>query len=91
MKKLQHLSEIHHLYDAFIIDLWGVMHNGVELYKDAINAVENLKKKEKRITFLSNAPRPSLNVVKFLKKLKMNENLLENVLTSEEALLLIHI
>ena len=85
MKKLQHLSEIHHLYDAFIIDLWGVMHNGVELYKDAINAVENLKKKEKRITFLSNAPRPSLNVIKFLKKLKMNENLLENVLTSGEA------
>ena len=51
MKKLQHLSEIHHLYDAFIIDLWGVMHNGVELYKDAINAVENLKKKGEENNF----------------------------------------
>ena len=85
MKKLQHLSEIHDLYDAYIIDLWGVMHNGINLHKDAINAVENLKKKKKRVIFLSNAPRPTLNVIKFLKKLKMDEYLLENVLTSGEA------
>ena len=29
IKKLEHLSEIFQEYDAFIIDLWGVMHNGV--------------------------------------------------------------
>ena len=44
MKKLQHLSEIHHLYDAFIIDLWGVMHNGITLNPNAIEAVDKLKK-----------------------------------------------
>ena len=43
MKKLKHLSEIYNLYDAFIIDLWGVMHNGIKLYPNAMEVVENLK------------------------------------------------
>ena len=40
---------------------------------------------KEKIVFLSNAPRPSLKVVQFLKKMKMDEKLLKNVLTSGEA------
>ena len=39
IKKLEHLSEIFQEYDAFIIDLWGVMHDGVNLYNSAVKAV----------------------------------------------------
>ena len=85
MKKLEHLSEIFNLYDTYIIDLWGVMHNGIKLNSGAIEAIENLFNKKKRIVFLSNAPRPSKNVIKFLKKLNMNKKFLKNVLTSGEA------
>jgi|TARA_B100002052_G_scaffold279414_1_gene286626 HAD superfamily hydrolase (TIGR01459 family) len=85
IKKLEHLSEIFQDYDAFIIDLWGVMHNGVQLNDSAINAVKELEESGKKIVFLSNAPRPSLKVVQFLKKMKMDEKLLKNVLTSGEA------
>ena len=85
MKKLKHLSEIYMSYDTFVIDLWGVMHDGVKLYKEAIEAVENLTKKNKRIVFLSNAPRPSLNIVNFLREIKMDEKFFKNVLTSGEA------
>ena len=73
MKKLAHLSEIYIQYDTFIIDLWGVMHNGITLNRNAVNAVENLKNNKKKIIFLSNAPRPSESVVSFLKKLNMRE------------------
>ena len=85
IKKLQHLSKIFEEYDAFIIDLWGVMHNGIVLNSSAMNAVRELDKKGKRVVFLSNAPRPSKKVVEFLKKLKMEERFLKNVLTSGEA------
>ena len=71
IKKLEHLSEIFQEYDAFIIDLWGVMHDGVNLYNSAVNAVRELQSNGKRIVFLSNAPRPTKKVVEFLKK---NEN-----------------
>ena len=87
IKKLEHLSEIFHEYDAFIIDLWGVMHNGVNLYNSAVRAVRELQSKGKRIVFLSNAPRPKKKVVEFLKKMKMEDKFLENVFTSGEAAL----
>ena len=85
MKKLEHLSKIYSCYDTFIIDLWGVMHNGISLNKKAIEAVENLTQKSKKIVFLSNAPRPSLNVKEFLMNMKMNEKYLKNIVTSGEA------
>ena len=59
MKKLEKLSEIVHEYNTYVIDLWGVMHDGIKLNTKAIEAVENLEKKSKKIIFLSNAPKPS--------------------------------
>lgn len=85
MKKLEHLSEIYSSYETFVIDLWGVIHNGIILNTKAIEVIENLSKKSKKIVFLSNAPRPSEQVKKFLKKLKMEERLLKHVVTSGEA------
>ena len=66
MKKLEHLSEIYNSYNTFIIDLWGVMHNGITLNSKAIEVADNLLKKSKKIVFLSNAPRPSVKVKEFL-------------------------
>ena len=85
LKKTAHLSEIYKLYDTFIIDLWGVMHNGEALYDDAEIAVKNLIDNNKRVVFLSNAPRPNTDVLKFLKSLNMNEKYLKNIMTSGEA------
>ncbi|MDB9744717.1 TIGR01459 family HAD-type hydrolase [Pelagibacteraceae bacterium] len=85
MRELNHLSEIFNAYDTFVIDLWGVMHNGIKLNDKAIEAVDQLKKKSKKIVFLSNAPRPSSKVIDFLLKLKMNKKYLSNVMTSGEA------
>ena len=85
IKKLDHLSAIFNEYDAFIIDLWGVMHNGVSLNNSAVKAVSELQSNGKRIVFLSNAPRPTKKVVEFLKKMKMEDRFLKNVLTSGEA------
>ena len=45
MKELKHLEDIFENYDTFVIDLWGVMHNGVVLNPKAIEAVDQLKKK----------------------------------------------
>ena len=48
MKKLNHLEEIYNTYDTFIIDLWGVMHNGVKLNDNAIEAIDHLISKNKK-------------------------------------------
>ena len=86
-KLIKGLSEIQSEYDAFFIDLWGVIHNGVQLYPGAINVLENLNKLNKRYVLISNAPRPSKSVEQYLIKLKMDKAFLKNIFTSGEAAL----
>ena len=86
-KKIDGLREIQEKYDVFFIDLWGVIHNGVKLYPEAIEVLMNLYKLKKRFVLMSNAPRPSKNVKKFLLNLKMDKIFVKNVFTSGEAAL----
>ena len=60
---------------------------GFNLYPDAINVLENLNKLNKRFVLISNAPRPSKSVEKYLINLKMDKAFLKNVFTSGEAAL----
>ena len=85
MRELNHLSEIYDNYETFVIDLWGVMHNGVMLNPKAIEAVKQLVNKSKKVIFLSNAPRPSSKVTNFLLRMNMDKKYLSNVMTSGEA------
>ena len=85
MRELKHLSEIYKSYDTFLIDLWGVIHNGVVLNANAVEVVDQLKNNSKKVVFLSNAPRPSSKVVDFLLKMNLNKKYLSYVMTSGEA------
>ena len=51
MRELNHLSEVFDAYDTFVIDLWGVIHNGINLNEKAIEAVDQLKKIQKKLYF----------------------------------------
>ena len=51
MRNLNHLSEVFHSYDTYVIDLWGVMHNGIALNPKAIEVVENLNRKKSEILY----------------------------------------
>ena len=56
-------------YQLFYIDLWGVIHNGITLHKNAIQALKEISKKGKEYILLTNAPRPSHAVKSFLEKI----------------------
>ena len=80
------LSKIAFYYDLFYIDIWGVIHNGLELNFSAVETLRHLKEYKKEYVLLTNAPRPNEPVIKFLKKMGLKENF-ENVFTSGEAAL----
>jgi len=44
-------------YDGFIVDLWGVVHNGVRPYPGVLDCLGRLRAAGKPVVFLSNAPR----------------------------------
>jgi len=81
------LSSIVDNYHLFYIDLWGVVHNGITLHKEAIKTLEEISKKKKNYVLLTNAPRPNSAVKSFLEKMGMEKEIREHVFTSGEAAL----
>tara|TARA_Y100001970_G_scaffold285109_1_gene403969 strand:- start:9471 stop:10289 length:819 start_codon:yes stop_codon:yes gene_type:complete len=74
-------------YDLFFIDLWGVIHNGIELYKESVVVLQKLSEKNKEFILLTNAPRPNNNVMNFLNKMGLEKKFYSKVYTSGEAAL----
>ena len=72
-------------YDIFYIDLWGVIHNGINLHKKAVEALEEITKAKKQYILLTNAPRPNKTVKLFLEKMGMSIEIRKNVYSSGEA------
>ena len=78
------LKSIFSEYDLFFIDIWGVIHNGIKLYENAIKVLNELSNNKKKFILLTNAPRPNLTVINTLKKMGLN-NFSNTVFTSGEA------
>lgn len=55
--KINNLGQIASDYDAYIIDLWGVLHNGQQAFPKAVLALAELKLLKKKVILLSNSPR----------------------------------
>ena len=79
------LKAIAENYDIFYIDLWGVVHNGITLHKNAIEALEEITKAKKQYVLLTNAPRPTKTVRAILEKMGMSKEISEKVYSSGEA------
>ena len=43
------LKSVADQYDLFFIDLWGVVHNGIELYQESVDVLEKLSETKERI------------------------------------------
>ena len=54
-KIIDSISDIVSLYDVFILDQWGVMHDGYKGYDHAVSAVEQLIKENKKLIIISNS------------------------------------
>ena len=81
------LKSIAEDYDLYFIDLWGVVHNGISLFEDAVKVLNQLESLNKKYVLLTNAPRPNINVRKFLDKMDLDKKKSEKVYTSGEAAL----
>jgi len=74
-------------YELLFIDLWGVVHNGIELHENAIYTLSKISEAKKDYILLTNAPRPNKTVKIFLEKLGLDKSMREKVFTSGEAAL----
>ncbi len=72
-------------YDGFILDLWGVIHDGVRPYQGAGDCLRHLRDAGKRCVLLSNAPRRSHAAEAMLAAMGLAPDLYTGLLTSGEA------
>ncbi len=85
---MMHLSGIAPLsarYDGFIVDLWGVIHDGVTAYPGAIECLHRLRAAGKRVVLLSNAPRRSEAAQHTLRRMGLPDDAYDGIMTSGEA------
>lgn len=72
-------------YDGFIVDLWGVMHDGVRPYPGVIDCLGQLRAAGKRVVFLSNAPRRTAAVGRALGRMGIMPDAYDGIVTSGEV------
>lgn len=88
MVSIEYMASVEELttkFDAFILDLWGVVHDGKQLYPGTLDCLKQLRKAGKKITFLSNAPRRAHVVQTALAGMGVDASLYDTIITSGEA------
>ena len=81
------LRSIINKYDLFFIDVWGVLHNGIDLFHNSVEVLDKLEENKKDYILLTNAPRPNQTVIEFLKKMGLDKKKAQHVYTSGQAAL----
>ena len=79
---LRHIAEN---YQGFLLDLWGVTHNGVRLFDGVLDCLQRLHAANKTIMFLSNAPRRAASIREQLTDFGVPRNLYQDVVSSGEV------
>jgi len=72
-------------YDAVIADIWGIVHNGVEPFETACEALRRYRMEHGPVVLVSNAPRPSSSVVEQLDNLGVSNEIYDAIVTSGDV------
>ena len=68
--------------EAWICDIWGVVHNGVAAFQTAVEACQRFRARGGVVLLLTNAPRPASAIYEQLHKLAVPRDAYDAVLTS---------
>lgn len=72
-------------YDGFVLDLWGVVHDGVAAFPWAVETLRKIGEAKKPVVFLSNAPRRVGVLSDAMEKMGISRALYRAVISSGEA------
>ncbi len=84
MEILDGIAPLADRYDGYVLDLWGVVHNGQRIYPGVAEALGELKARGKRVVFLTNAPRRAWFVGTMLDRMGLDRGLYDGIMSSGE-------
>ncbi len=72
-------------YDAWLCDIWGVLHNGAAAYRAAVDACTAFRRQGGYVLLLSNSPRPADAVAAQLAEMGITDASYSSILTSGDV------
>lgn len=85
MRRVAGLEELVGRYDALLCDVWGVLHNGVAAFPDAVDALLRFRRAGGVVVLITNAPRPSPSVRAQLARLGVPDEAYDGIVTSGDV------
>lgn len=82
---IERLSAVAPLFDHLLIDIFGVLHDGIRPFPDTVATLEALKAAGKQTCLLSNSPRRTGRVVRHMEEIGIPRGLYDHIVTSGEA------
>jgi len=76
------IKDIGSRYHAWLVDIWGVMHNGHRPYPRAVAATKSFRQTGGIVVLLSNSPRPSPGVQEQLRRIGVPDDAYDATVTS---------
>lgn len=76
---IDRLEEIAEPYKVILSDVWGVVHNGVSAFPEAVDALARMRAAGKKVILITNAPRPHPLVIEQMERLGVRDDAWDKV------------
>jgi len=84
-RRITGLDEIASAYRAIFCDVWGVIHNGRDIYLEAAKALKSIRDNGGQVVLITNSPRPHQGVEAQLHDLGLPEGVYDAIATSGDV------
>jgi HAD superfamily hydrolase (TIGR01459 family) len=82
LRFVERLREIIDGVDVLLSDIWGVVHNGLEAFPEACDALHTFRSRGGTVILITNAPRPADSVQRQLRKLSVADETYDAIVSS---------
>jgi HAD superfamily hydrolase (TIGR01459 family) len=82
LRFVEHLRDLVAGVDVVLSDIWGVVHNGLESFPEACEALHTFRSRGGTVILITNAPRPADSVQRQLRKLGVADDTYDAIVSS---------
>ena len=84
-KRIESFQDIVSQYDVALCDVWGVLHNGIDAFAAASEALVKARAAGMTVVLITNSPRPSPGVISQLKMIGVADGAFDRIVTSGDV------
>jgi len=82
LRFVERLRDVVDGVDVLLSDIWGVVHNGLEAFPEACDALHSFRRRGGTVILITNAPRPADSVQRQLRKLSVADETYDAIVSS---------